>query len=774
MIGANSLTPYESNLNPRAARFTPLRCGSLFYSRLNATAPTFYPWSAISQLNPEADQFVPSSASCDFAPSTVSAQQIGKPVENVENEYTSSHEEESLILSHGPLIVDSADAQPAKDISGVVADDSDVGVNVAWDCHRDLISSQTSEFGPSSAQLRLQSSPLPPSSTECTTVTVYEQHHVNFMGDIVPCKSGTSSALSLAILTMLPKRHLSPRSADYSLHNYVTTTNAWKLIDPVVFFGNPLVLQYLSGSDLRNEATGQTSKVYLEYGDWMSDQYDEDEELPETASQISELDRESCVVFDGEDRNDDEDAEYDTPNIRSRNAIWILVEKAQLAFETARREKVGQPTVLQEKPLMPRHPLRTAYTPDTMRDEEDAEAVEAADAELHLRYSSTPDIIHNEDDGEGELHRKFLCRLVGRLAARAARIILPGVATQIEDSDNSSVCSTISSLSSPSLSSTDWSQLKRSPLQIQDILRPTSRAWSELDDDDDDDGVNQQQQASSDSSSATTCETMDPQADLMASIVQLSGVSAPTVYEQSFETEEEQSEKQHSDETDLSVLPSIEHMLSEDFVANSFGSLRPHCEYEESEDFGNAKVFGTTLVGSYVLPASSAATSISLSTTSSSTRSFASSNGLLYQPRKSPSLIEQNFFADFSEVFDRVSLQFSDNTSGTSKASLLLSDQQGSSTLVDVDELHLSLHSFDSQVSLLMLAEEPSASSRAQQKGTRMGRFARWLFQTNTTKPRNTLKKRTRVNTDPHNDDTKKGIFASITDKIKGTLRGRK
>ena len=108
------------------------------------------------------------------------------------------------------------------------------------------------------------------------------QHHGNFLNYWFHEKSGTPPAISL--FAVVAAGRTQPVKDRYS-HKAVVMSQAVKRIDPFKFDGDmSLIDENLKGTALRDFATGRTSIAYGPWGAWLSDSYDEDEDVPTVAS----------------------------------------------------------------------------------------------------------------------------------------------------------------------------------------------------------------------------------------------------------------------------------------------------------------------------------------------------------------------------------------------------------------------------------------------------------------------------------------------------------
>jgi len=100
-------------------------------------------------------------------------------------------------------------------------------------------------------------------------------HHLNFYNKPESYRNTTPPEVSLW-LTMFAKK---TKNKYHSLRQLVITSQAGKLIDPVLFLGRPIHLK-LHGTALRHAVTGDVYKVYHPRGTWGLDLYSSDETAP--------------------------------------------------------------------------------------------------------------------------------------------------------------------------------------------------------------------------------------------------------------------------------------------------------------------------------------------------------------------------------------------------------------------------------------------------------------------------------------------------------------
>ena len=115
-------------------------------------------------------------------------------------------------------------------------------------------------------------------------------HHINFNGDLVYERSYTTPAVSFWAACTTANFDLSLSDAGKSLPpvhlKSVLAAQAFKWVDPVQYLGSnidaPTDAQgtYLRGSRLQNAVIGHVKVVYQPYGNWWSDDYEEDDIIP--------------------------------------------------------------------------------------------------------------------------------------------------------------------------------------------------------------------------------------------------------------------------------------------------------------------------------------------------------------------------------------------------------------------------------------------------------------------------------------------------------------
>jgi len=450
-VPAGPLALSESDLDPRAQCFSPLQV----VRRLNPTAATFYPRSVSSSLYQQ-DYFETEDMEMSEE-SGVEGETMLNVSELTLNFVETRGEVDLPVRPATPTPLDDweadtefggdhydADIEESAELAegfGPIPAEYDRPLYTAVKMPREFASPDQPGFGPSRVQLQFAFTGLPKAETTAAVVKEQPLHHINFMGDYVPCKSDTAPALSLAILMMRPKCYLAARAFDICPRNYVVVTNAWKFVDPVVFFGSPLALQHLSASDLRDEATGQTAKLYIEYGAWTQDRYSEEDDEPQVDCQFPSQYPQNCTVLNGIDSNG---------GLPNRYHILSGINKAQREFERDRKEM----SQLRRAYDIGTSPLRQAYTPESISEEADAE--EAVNSQKIAAYA------------------------IAKAAAMAARHALPISATQFGDDSGSD--SESSDEEDTLYARACLSNFNRQPLESQDLLKPTTRSWADLDD----------------------------------------------------------------------------------------------------------------------------------------------------------------------------------------------------------------------------------------------------------------------------------------------------
>ncbi|KAK5258121.1 hypothetical protein LTR20_005661 [Exophiala xenobiotica] len=152
-------------------------------------------------------------------------------------------------------------------------------------------------------------------------------HHINFFGQLVYTKSATSPAATIAVLKSSTKWFGVVNTS--RLRISVLVAFASRLLDPIVYYGKPEVLDQLRGTALEEACIGQCDKFYSNNGWWQEDEYTEEEYIP----RIDTLDpghyQEDQVVING-----------CTPGFPSRVDIITAGTREQVAMDKACRAAV--------------------------------------------------------------------------------------------------------------------------------------------------------------------------------------------------------------------------------------------------------------------------------------------------------------------------------------------------------------------------------------------------------------------------------------------------
>ncbi|ETI21124.1 hypothetical protein G647_07468 [Cladophialophora carrionii CBS 160.54] len=96
-------------------------------------------------------------------------------------------------------------------------------------------------------------------------------HHINFFGRAVPHQSGTRPATTIAILKSNPK-NLNVTTPD-GLWKSTIMECATQMLDPILYYGKPEILDTLRGTDLEDACIGQAEIIYTSLGWWLQDTY---------------------------------------------------------------------------------------------------------------------------------------------------------------------------------------------------------------------------------------------------------------------------------------------------------------------------------------------------------------------------------------------------------------------------------------------------------------------------------------------------------------------
>ncbi|KAK5445121.1 hypothetical protein LTS15_010212 [Exophiala xenobiotica] len=152
-------------------------------------------------------------------------------------------------------------------------------------------------------------------------------HHVNFFGQLVYTKSATSPAATIAVLKSSTKWFGVVNTS--RLRISVPVASASRLLDPVVYYGRPKVLDQLRGTALEEACIGQCDKFYSNNGWWQKDEYTEEEYIPRIDSLNHAHYNEGDVVING-----------CTPGFPSRVDIITAGTREQVAIDKACRAAV--------------------------------------------------------------------------------------------------------------------------------------------------------------------------------------------------------------------------------------------------------------------------------------------------------------------------------------------------------------------------------------------------------------------------------------------------
>ena len=254
-------------LSPLAASFVPSSASIAPRSTLNPRAAPFEPSSTSfkveSTLHPLAEDFIPSAANNTVdTPTTigsVSASNLPAHQEWIES---------TLNAEAADFIPESIFHATSNAVDEVSSTSSDSSLQPASDVADVLENEENDLFLASDEDDSLFGS----SDDE----DVF--HHRNFFGDMVPCKSNTPPATSLAIIMSKPKLFLSTKAYEKNLHLYTLLQNACVWLDPVIYWGSLPILRHARGSTLQMSVTGVCAKLYSPAGSWQTDTFYEDED----------------------------------------------------------------------------------------------------------------------------------------------------------------------------------------------------------------------------------------------------------------------------------------------------------------------------------------------------------------------------------------------------------------------------------------------------------------------------------------------------------------
>ncbi|KAK5560819.1 hypothetical protein LTR46_001127 [Exophiala xenobiotica] len=152
-------------------------------------------------------------------------------------------------------------------------------------------------------------------------------HHINFFGQLVYTKSATSPAATIAVLKSSTKWFGVVNTS--RLRISVLVAFASRLLDPIVYYGKPEVLDQLRGTALEEACIGQCDKFYSNNGWWQEDEYTEEEYIPRIDTLNHAHYNEGEVVING-----------CTPGFPSRVDIITAGTREQVAIDKACRAAV--------------------------------------------------------------------------------------------------------------------------------------------------------------------------------------------------------------------------------------------------------------------------------------------------------------------------------------------------------------------------------------------------------------------------------------------------
>ena len=114
------------------------------------------------------------------------------------------------------------------------------------------------------------------------------RHHLNFLSQWVMLKSATPPEVSLWAAIRCYELYKANKLPRATSSKAVLISQAWKYVDPWTYAG-PQALLKLKGIELRNAVVGLVEKVYHPFGTWGFDHYDEDENVPLSATQVQKF-----------------------------------------------------------------------------------------------------------------------------------------------------------------------------------------------------------------------------------------------------------------------------------------------------------------------------------------------------------------------------------------------------------------------------------------------------------------------------------------------------
>ncbi|KAK6373486.1 hypothetical protein LTS17_008506 [Exophiala oligosperma] len=149
-------------------------------------------------------------------------------------------------------------------------------------------------------------------------------HHVNFFGEVVYTKSATNPATTIAVLKTSSK--WIAKHDPFKSQNHFVVTKASRLLDPVMYYGNPDLLNSLRGTALETACIGQCVNFYAGVGLWLEDDYDESEHEPHIDRLDPKTYPDGQTIING-----------CTPGFPSRTDILSAGTEEQLAMDKARQ-----------------------------------------------------------------------------------------------------------------------------------------------------------------------------------------------------------------------------------------------------------------------------------------------------------------------------------------------------------------------------------------------------------------------------------------------------
>ena len=113
-------------------------------------------------------------------------------------------------------------------------------------------------------------------------------HHLNYLSQWVMLKSATPPEVSLWAAIRCYELYKANKLPRATSSKAVLISQAWKYVDPWTYAG-PQALLSLRGTELRNAVVGLVEKVYHPFGTWGFDHYEEDENVPLSATQVQKF-----------------------------------------------------------------------------------------------------------------------------------------------------------------------------------------------------------------------------------------------------------------------------------------------------------------------------------------------------------------------------------------------------------------------------------------------------------------------------------------------------